>query len=61
MEGFRKRSFELRRWGASNVAELHQNDAMGSWFLRHSPKTTGTKFYLKASVPAPITFADCGV
>jgi hypothetical protein len=57
---FRKRSYELRRWGASKVAELHQNDAMGSWFLRHSPKTTGTKYYLKAPVPAPITLGDCG-
>jgi hypothetical protein len=54
-------SYELRRWGASKVAELHQNDAMGSWFLRHSPKRTGTKFYLKAPVPVPITLQDCCV
>lgn len=61
--GFRKRSYELRRWAATTIATLHQSDAMAEKFLRHATKTTAGKFYVPPDTvtPAPITLADAGL
>lgn len=58
---FTKRGYELRRWSASKVAELHQNEAKGGEFLRHAAKSTAARFYLKEPVTTPIILADCGL
>lgn len=59
--GFRKRSYELRRWAATMVATLHQSGEMAEHFLRHAPTTTAGRHYLtQRPTPAPITLADCG-
>lgn len=57
-----KSSYELRRWGATKVARLHQSEEMADRFLRHAKKTTAQKHYLtERPMPAPITLADCGL
>lgn len=57
-----KRGYELRRWGATKLALLHQSEEMAELFLRHAKRTTAQKHYLtERPLPAPITLADVGL
>lgn len=57
-----KTSYELRRWGATKIARLHQSAEMADRFLRHARTTTAERHYLtELPLPCPITLADCGV
>lgn len=56
-----KKGYELRRWGATRVATMHQSDDMAEKFLRHARRSVAAKHYVPADtvMPAPITVADC--
>jgi hypothetical protein len=57
-----KRGYELRRWGATKVALLHQSEEMADLFLRHAKTTTAQKHYLtERPLPCPITLGDVGL
>lgn len=57
-----KRGYELRRWGATKLALLHQSEEMAELFLRHAKRTTAQKHYLtERPLAAPITLGDVGL
>lgn len=58
-----KKGYELRRWGATRVATMHQSDDMAEKFLRHAKRSVAAKHYVPADtvMPAPITLLDCGI
>jgi hypothetical protein len=61
-EHLAKKSYELRRWGATTVRRLHQSREMGDIFLRHAGKSVADKHYFtERPLAVPITFADCGL
>ena len=58
---FRKKSYELRRWGQTLV-KAREGDDMARRFVRHTDSSTGGRFYdTSAILPAPISLADCGI
>lgn len=62
LEEFAKKGYELRRWGATRVANLHESEERAERFLRHAKRTTAGRHYItRDTTTAPITLADCGV
>jgi hypothetical protein len=59
---FAKKGYELRRWGATKVATLHESEEKAERFLRHAKRTTAGRHYItRDAVIVPITLGDCGI
>lgn len=60
-EEHQKRAYELRRWGATKLVQLHRNEQVADYFLRHGKRSTAGRYYLETPMAAPLLLSDCGV